>query len=536
MTSGGVCPTIQGHRDVAASNLFTELNFNKTMYLSENRRKMKKTISLGSILSLALLMTFSAVNPAWSVTQDGNMVVLNPGGGKLPDGSDGIRIHINDFKSNTGRSRQLGSDQIYFTDKTNWVGSGVGPTLAIGKDGAWDVLGNSGLHTELGIDGEGLRTFTFMKSSGATGAFQEVAAGIRDDEVTYAATTGSAGVTFLYRAFSEYRYEITRKITYTFPNTYYDEEWTVTIPAGHPADKEVKLFVGGNTGPGGSDTGTGLLREADGLKTIYSSSPDSGQFIAYSELDANSKWTRYFSGAFGSNVEIIPGEAGSNDIITEINEATHNTELHVQWSLGSTPGTFTKSMRTTVGLNANIPAAPLDIRPLDLDLSLDATVGEIVPGGQVRLQGGGLIANSPLSLVMRSTPVDIPLNGRTADRSGNFDFLATLPASISAGVHSLTLTGTKPDGNPIDDVLYFEIDAAGKLLWSQADTPKAAPAAAAPAAPAAAAPAAAAPAAPAALAKTGTDSWETMSLLAYALVIAGYGLSKLAPRLEEEAY
>jgi hypothetical protein len=523
MTSGGVCPTIQGHRDVAASNLFTELNFNKTMYLSENRRKMKKTISLGSILSLALLMTFSAVNPAWSVTQDGNMVVLNPGGGKLPDGSDGIRIHINDFKSNTGRSRQLGSDQIYFTDKTNWVGSGVGPTLAIGKDGAWDVLGNSGLHTELGIDGEGLRTFTFMKSSGATGAFQEVAAGIRDDEVTYAATTGSAGVTFLYRASSEYRYEITRKITYTFPNTYYDEEWTVTIPAGHPADKEVKLFVGGNTGPGGSDTGTGLLREADGLKTIYSSSPDSGQFIAYSELDANSKWTRYFSGAFGSNVEIIPGEAGSNDIITEINEATHNTELHVQWSLGSTPGTFTKSMRTTVGLNANIPAAPLDIRPLDLDLSLDATVGEIVPGGQVRLQGGGLIANSPLSLVMRSTPVDIPLNGRTADRSGNFDFLATLPASISAGVHSLTLTGTKPDGNPIDDVLYFEIDAAGKLLWSQADTPKAAPAAAA-------------PAAPAALAKTGTDSWETMSLLAYALVIAGYGLSKLAPRLEEEAY
>jgi hypothetical protein len=153
---------------------------------------------------------------------------------------------------------------------------------------------------------------------------------------------------------------------------------------------------------------------------------------------------------------------------------------------------------------------PLDIRPLALDLALDATTGVVVPGGQVRLQGGGLIANSPLELVMRSTPVVINLNGQTADASGNFDFRATLPASISAGVHSLTLTGTKPDGTPISDLLYFEIDASGKLLWSQADTPKA-------------------------LAKTGADSFATGGLVLAALALIGFGVALTASRRTKKA-
>jgi LPXTG-motif cell wall-anchored protein len=60
------------------------------------------------------------------------------------------------------------------------------------------------------------------------------------------------------------------------------------------------------------------------------------------------------------------------------------------------------------------------------------------------------------------------------------------------------LTGTKPDGNPISAVLYFELGADGKLLWAQKDTPKA-------------------------LAKTGADSWATMGMLLGALAMVGFG-------------
>jgi hypothetical protein len=143
---------------------------------------------------------------------------------------------------------------------------------------------------------------------------------------------------------------------------------------------------------------------------------------------------------------------------------------------------------------------------LGLDLELAPTVGEIVPGGDVLLQGGGLIANSPLELVLRSTPVTIDLKGQTADSSGNFAFLATLPPAIEPGAHSLTLTGKKPDGTPISDVLYFEIDASGKLL-SVSKT----------------APSAASPASTTPLAKTGVDSWSTAALALLALAMLGYG-------------
>jgi LPXTG-motif cell wall-anchored protein len=120
---------------------------------------------------------------------------------------------------------------------------------------------------------------------------------------------------------------------------------------------------------------------------------------------------------------------------------------------------------------ADLPAAPAP-GFLDLDLALAASVGEIVPGNDVILQGSGLIANSPLELVLRSTPVSIDLAGQKANASGSFFIRAKLPDVISAGVHSLTLTGTKPDGNPISDVLYFEIDSDGKLLNGRAGLAK----------------------------------------------------------------
>ena len=454
---------------------------------------MIKSIKRGSSLSLAVLLTLAAVTPAWSATSqlDQDMVVLNPGGGVALDGSDGIRIHFNAFEDPEG-----GSDQVYFTNENNWCCSGGGPVMAVGTT----VFGEASAASD-----DDLPSFDTLAISGITGANQRVPAGTVEDTVTYSATTGNAGATLTYtKVVGGKTYTLQRVVTYTYPNNYYDETWTVTIPAGNT--EVVKLYVGGDTAPGGSDVGTGQLRTVNGLKLIYSANPDSGQYIGYSELNQASAWTRYWSANYSDPYAVIQA---AGDIPNTIEEAEHDAGLQVQWTFGATPGTYAKSMRTTIGYNSDIPA--LDIRPLGLDLALDATVGGVVPGGQVLLEGGGLIANSPLELVMRSTPVVIDLNGQTADAAGNFSFRATLPAEIAAGVHSLTLTGTKPDGTPISDLLYFEIDSSGKLLWSQADTPRAA------------------------LAATGPDSTTTMGLLLAALALVGFGVARSAARRTKKA-
>jgi LPXTG-motif cell wall-anchored protein len=256
-------------------------------------------------------------------------------------------------------------------------------------------------------------------------------------------------------------YTVARAITYTHPNNYYDETWTVTIPSGNTA--VVKLFVGGDTAPGGSDNGNGKLRTVNGLNLIYSANPDSGQYLGYSESNAGSAWTQYYVGYYATPYQTI---AAGGNLDNSVEEGDHDAGLQVQWTFSTAAGSYERTMRTTIGSNSDIVGAGGAAAPgfLDLDLALDASAGEIVPGGEVILQGSGLIAYSPLELVLRSTPVTIDLAGQTANASGAFTIRAKLPDVISAGVHSLTLTGTKPDGNPISDVLYFEIDADGKLL------------------------------------------------------------------------
>jgi LPXTG-motif cell wall-anchored protein len=401
---------------------------------------------MGASISLALLLSVVAVNPGWADTDqhEQDMVILNPGGGMLANGSDGIRMSFNSYAQPS-----TGSDQVWFTGETNWCCSGGGPVLAIGSE----AFGEAGA-----ADDESLVSFDSLSISGVTGQFQRAAHGT---DPTFTSDTGNAAATLTYtKVVDSKTYTVARAITYTYPNNFYDETWTVTIPAGNTA--VVKLFVGGDTAPGGSDTGNGKLRTVNGLNLIYSSNPESGQYLGYSESNADSAWTQYFVGSYSTPYQTI-GAGGNLD--NSVEEDDHDAGLQVQWTFPTAAGSYSKTMRTTIGYNSDIGGSPAAAPGfLDLDLALDASAGEIVPGGEVILQGSGLIAYSPLELVLRSTPVTIDLAGQTANASGAFTIRAKLPDVISAGVHSLTLTGTKPDGNPISDVLYFEIDAEGKLL------------------------------------------------------------------------
>lgn len=376
-----------------------------------------------------------------------DMVVLNPGGGQLQAGPDGIQIIFN-----AAGDPETGSDQIYFAGVDNWCCGGGGPVLNVGGT----PIGEAGAADYSNFD-----SWDSVAISNTTGAFQRVAAG---SETITSTQTGNATATLTYTAtVDSLVYTVVRAVTYTYPDHFFDETWTVTIPAGNTS--EVILYVGGDVAPGGDDNGSGSTQEVDGKRTNYEANLDSGIFISYGELNATKPFSHYFVGDYSEPYEII--ELGG-DLPDTMDADDHDAGLQVQFSLGSTAGSFANTMRTTVSYNTNIPGfVDADRVPLGLDLSLDAAVGEIVPGADVILQGGGLIANSPLELVMRSTPIIIDLDGERADGSGNFNFPVELPDPIEPGQHSLTLTGYKPDGSPISDVLYFEIGENGELLWSR---------------------------------------------------------------------
>ena len=96
--------------------------------------------------------------------------------------------------------------------------------------------------------------------------------------------------------------------------------------------------------------------------------------------------------------------------------------------------------------------------PTSLKLTLNLEVGVKFSGQNVTIKGGGLKANSDYTLVMRSTPLVI-FKSKT-DSKGNFLNTIKIPgkACLAAGKHSLTLTGTAPDGKAATDTAYFYIN------------------------------------------------------------------------------
>ena len=93
-----------------------------------------------------------------------------------------------------------------------------------------------------------------------------------------------------------------------------------------------------------------------------------------------------------------------------------------------------------------------------IHLDLQANVGDRVSGAPVVVGGEGLSAGSTMTLVVRSTPQTL-VSGRVSSL-GNFSTRASLPA-LSPGSHTLTLTGTAPDGAVLTLVQGFVVGADG---------------------------------------------------------------------------
>lgn len=93
-------------------------------------------------------------------------------------------------------------------------------------------------------------------------------------------------------------------------------------------------------------------------------------------------------------------------------------------------------------------------------IEMAAKVGETVAGTKTTITATGLKPGEDYTIVLRSDPVTLA-SGKVAD-NGNLTQEVTLP-TIAAGDHTITLTSKYWDGSALSTVVYFTVDADGKL-------------------------------------------------------------------------
>lgn len=317
-------------------------------------------------LSLATLAT-----PAVAAGGQGGSatVVLNPGGARLADGSDGIVMIFTGLQGGAGivlddgnedtddmTVSTSGSDQVYFAQVPQWCCSGVSPVLNIGGTayGEAQAAGDSGLGTSWD-------SITVVSSTGA----KEIIANGSTDAISSSAT-GDATAEIRYSVTIEgLTYTVDREISYTFPNTYYDEVWTVTIPAGNNA--QVDFYLGGDAAPGGTDSGTSEVVTIGGKLNLREKNLDSGQYISYMETNTASPFDYFFVGDYDEPYPNVMAGTDLTDFVST--EVGHDAGIMIQWSFGTAPGTYERVMRTKIGFNNEFELAETGVDASSLALA-----------------------------------------------------------------------------------------------------------------------------------------------------------------------
>lgn len=103
-----------------------------------------------------------------------------------------------------------------------------------------------------------------------------------------------------------------------------------------------------------------------------------------------------------------------------------------------------------------------------VSLNLGIASGATVANSTVDYAASGLQANSAWTLVVRSNPQTIA-SGTFS--SGLLNGSAQIPSGLTAGWHSITLTGTGANGNTISHAVWFEVSSSGTLLQTSGSGP-----------------------------------------------------------------
>lgn len=375
-------------------------------------------------------------------------LTLNPGGGVQTNGSDGLRFTVN--RDNTGY------DRVFYRNTEQYCCTAGAPMLNVGGT----LFGQAG---PAASSSSSWTSLSVTSTSGAT------ASG------TMTSSTGNASATIRYTATkNSMTYIMDRTLTYTYPNDYITDSYTFTIPSGNT--DAVKFYLGGDTAPGSSDSGYGIMLTSP-VRSVISLNTSSQIMFGFREVSGS----KLFDGATSQSYNAPYATVRSGgDIGYVVTAATHDAGLMVQWNLGSTPGTQTAQLeqfatQQGTNLNASLAATTAAIgSPVTLNISIANTVLSTVSsigytvtlpsglvlgsGSQSNTCGGILTANAGGNTVVISGAsvaggancvVSVPVLSSVA---GTYTISAASASSLSAvtnniGSSSLTVTNdTDNDG------------------------------------------------------------------------------------------
>ena len=94
-------------------------------------------------------------------------------------------------------------------------------------------------------------------------------------------------------------------------------------------------------------------------------------------------------------------------------------------------------------------------------LEFGGAVGEAASGAPISVSGSGMEPSSRVELWVFSTPRLLATSSTTD--AGDFEVSAEVPSGLAAGDHTVLLTGTDSEGNPVKEATGFSVDADGVI-------------------------------------------------------------------------
>lgn len=353
-------------------------------------------------------------------------VTLNPGGGILGNGTDGLRFTVNSVAGgSTPNNAQNGQDGVVYRNTYQYCCSGGGPMLNIGGT----LYGQNG-------PAASSANWTSIEIVSTTGA---TSTGTRTNSI------GNSGATIRYTVVrAGHTYTVDRTVAYTYPNDYITDSYSFVIPAGN--SDAVRFYLGGDTAPGSSDSGYGIMLTSP-VRSIISLNTFSQIMFGFREVQGS----RTFNGATSQNYNAPYATVRAGGDIGFVGTASnHDAGLMMQWNLGSTPGTYTgafEQFATQQGTNLTAAFAEGYTEPEDpVDLNLSIVNSELDPvaglGYTLTLPEGLLIDSSATSdcggTLTANTGTDtITLSGVALGATSNC--VVEVPvAAEDPGVYSIT--------------------------------------------------------------------------------------------------
>lgn len=340
------------------------------------------------------------VGPAQQIT-------LNPGGGILTNGSDGIRFTVNsDTATGNPNSAYPGADAVVYRNTYQYCCSAGAPMLNIGGT----LYGQAG-------PAYGSATWNsveVLSTSGATSLGARTSA------------TGNSSATIRYTVVhGGLTYTVTRAVSYVYPNDYVTDHYTFAIPDGNTAT--VKFYLGGDTAPGSSDVGYGIMLTSP-VRSVISLNTSSQIMFGLREVAGSKLFDGATSQSFFTPYGTVQSGGNIGFVVTGSN---HDAGLMMQWNLGSTPGTQTASLQqfaTQQGTNLNAVfstnSTNIDV-PATLDVSIVNTVLSTI-------NGLGYTLTLPSGLVIGTGPQSTTCGGTLTATTGTA--VVTLSgASVASG-------------------------------------------------------------------------------------------------------